>query len=241
MSITKAVETYRKNYDAAILFAMPLLLSIILVLLYPYPTFTSLGGIFLRVVSVEDLGIFGMGMTASILLGSILLLGTSISAISLIVKEERMNHKIRYSLFIEAIRDYTITISIFYLLLFLLLEGVQLAVYLLGIEGIIYSIVSLAVSYVLFFAPFAMVIDDYSIPRGISAGIDHLKTKPLDPLKWFVLIMAINFIVVYVFGLFMDYSLAKMLATIINGLVLLPFMIVYGAHMYVDKYPLTRG
>jgi len=240
MSITKAIETYRKNYDAAILFAMPLLLSIILILLYPYPTFTSLGGIFLRVVTVEDLGIFGIGMIIAILLLSIALLGTTISAISLIVKEERVGHKIKYSLFVEAIKTYTITISVFYLLLFLLLEGIQLAVYMLGIDAILYSVLSLALSYVLFFAPFAMVIDDYSIPRGIMAGFEHLKTKPLDPLKWFFAIMATNLIVMLIFSLFMDYSAAKILVTVINGLVLLPFMIVYGAHMYVDKYPMTR-
>jgi O-antigen/teichoic acid export membrane protein len=241
MSIKKSVETYRKNYDAAILFAMPLLLSILLVIIYPYPTFTSLGGIFLRMVTIEDLGIFGIAMTVAILLGSILLLGTTISAISLIVKEERVNHKIRYSLFIEAIKDYTITISVFYLLLFLLLEGIQLAVFMLGVDSIVYSLLSLAISYALFFAPFAMVIDDYPIPRGIAAGIDHLKTKPLDPLKWFVGIMAINLVVMAVFGLFMDYYIAKILTAIVNGLVLLPFMIVYGAHMYVDKYPMTKG
>lgn len=240
MSIQTAIGTYRKNYDAAILFAMPLLLSIILILLYPYPMFTSLGGIFMRVGTIGDLGLLGIGMIIAILLLSMALLGATISAISLIVKEERVNHKIKYNLFLDAIKDYTITISIFYLLFFLLLFGIQLAVYMLGIDAIVYDVILLALSYALFFAPFAMVIDDYSLPRGIMAGIEHLKTKPLDPLKWFFLVMTVNLIVMVFFSLFMDYPVAKVVATVINGLVLLPFMIVYGAHMYVDKYPMTR-
>jgi hypothetical protein len=241
MSFTKAIKTYRKNYDAAILFALPLLLSILLVMLYSYPMFTSLGGIFLRVVTLEDMGIGGMLMIAAILIMSIALLGTTISAISLIVRDERSDRKVNYGLFVEALKTHTIVISIFYILLFLLLEGMQLAVFMLGIDTVVYSLLSIAVSYVLFFAPFAMVVDDYSIPRGVKAGIEHLAVNPLGPLKWFVLMALANLVVMVFFGFFMDYGLAKIAAAAVNGLVLLPFMIIYGAHMYVDKYPMTRG
>jgi len=240
MSFDKSVKTYRKHYDAAILFGMPLLLSMIFLVLFPYPTFTSLGAIFLRVINLSDLGALGVGITALVLLVSILLLGITISAISLIVKEERVGHKTRYSLFLEAIRTYSIGISVFYLALFLLLAGIQLLTFIMDINTVLFSIVSLAISYLAFFVPFAMVIDDYSVGRAITAALDHLRLKPLDPIKWFVMILAANLAIVFILQLAMDYQLAKFIATFINGLIVLPFMIIYGAHMYVDKYPMTR-
>jgi glucan phosphoethanolaminetransferase (alkaline phosphatase superfamily) len=156
------------------------------------------------------------------------------------VKEERVGHKTRYSLFMEAISTYSIGISVFYLAVFLLLAGMQLLAFIWDINTIIFSMVSLIISYMVFFVPFAMVIDDYSMGRAMTAALDHLRTKPFDPLKWFIMIMAANLAVVFLLQLVMDYQLAKGIATFINGLIVLPFMIIYGAHMYVDKYPMTR-
>jgi hypothetical protein len=240
MSFDKSVETYKRHYDAAILFGMPLLLSMILLVLFPYPTFTSLGAIFLRVVNISELGIAGVGITALILLISVALIGITISAISLIVKEERIGHKTRYSLFMEAINEYSVGISVFYLAVFLLLAGMQMLAFVWDINTVLFSIVSLAISYMIFFVPFAMVIDDYSVGRAMTAALDHLKVKPFDPLKWFVMILVANLAVVFLLQLVIDYQLAKGIATFINGLIVLPFMIIYGAHMYVDKYPMTR-
>ncbi|MCX6773661.1 MAG: hypothetical protein NTY68_01530 [Candidatus Micrarchaeota archaeon] len=240
MSFDKSLKTYMKHYDAAILFGMPLLLSMILLVLFPYPTFTSLGAVFLRVINLSDLGVLGIGITALILLVSILLIGITISAISLIVKEERVGHKTRYSLFLEAINTYSISISVFYLAVFLLLAGIQILTFIWDINTVLFSIVSLAISYLVFFVPFAMVIDDYSVGRAMTAAMEHLRAKPFDPLKWFFIIMIVNLAVVFILQLLMDYQLAKGIATFINGLIVLPFMIIYGAHMYVDKYPMTR-
>jgi len=240
MSFDKSVRTYGRHYDAAILFGMPLLLSMILVVLFPYPTFMSLGAVFLRVMSISELGEAGMGITALIILVSIVLLGMTISAVSLIVKEERVGHKTRYSLFIEAVSTYTLGISVFYLALFLFLAGMQMLAFVWGVSTLAFSIVSLAVCYLVFFVPFAMVIDDYGMGRAMEAALDHLRFRPLGPLKWFLMVMAANLAVVFILQLVMDYQLAKGITTFMNGLVILPFMIIYGAHMYVDKYPMTR-
>jgi len=240
MSFDKSVKTYKMHYDAAILFGMPLLLSMVLLVLFPYPTFTSLGAVFLRIVNIGELGAVGIGITALILMISVALIGITISAISLIVKEERVGHKTRYSLFMEAIKEYSVGISVFYLAVFVLLAGMQLLAFMWDLDTVVFSMVSLVISYVVFFVPFAMVIDDYNMGRAMGAAWNHLRTKPFDPLKWFVIIMVANLAIVFLLQLVMDYQLAKGIATFINGLIILPFMIIYGAHMYVDKYPMTR-
>lgn len=238
-SFKKAIDTYTHNADAVLLFAFPLLLSAVLLMLFPYPTFTSLGGAFLRILNLYDLGFLGLVLTALAILASIAFIGFSISAVSLIVKESRVGNRIKYGLFAEAVKDYSFGISFFYFMVFLFLEGVQMLVYSLGASPLVFSAIAFLTYYAIFFVPYAMIIDDYSIGSALEGGWYVLRIKPLDPLKWFLIILAVNAALILLLNLVVPYGWAKAIVMMLNGLVITPFMVIYGAHLYIDKYPMT--
>ena len=97
----------------------------------------------------------------------------------------------------------------------------------------------LLISAVVFFVPQAMVIDNYRLGRALDASIAMVGRKFADVALWVLigtLLLTLSELILFI----LPYPLGSYLVLLVNSLFVLPFLVIYQAHIYMKKYALAH-
>ena len=231
-------ESFKANIKSVLVFAFLLIITLSLNFIFDKTTFSSLGGVFLRVGNIPYAQLIALfGMFAWFII-TIYLISVSFVGISLVVKEGRLS-RIRKSLFEEMFYSKIPKVFVFFLFLFVVLMFIQMLFFVYSIPSWVFVLISFALTYLTFFIPYAMVIDDYDLPLSIEKGISFLLSQPLLPFIWSVVGVVLLSFSALLLSAFLNYETAKIISVAVNALFIAPYMIIFGAHLYLKKYPMS--
>ncbi|MFH1247482.1 MAG: hypothetical protein V1644_03820 [Candidatus Micrarchaeota archaeon] len=233
-------DSYSRNFKFLLLFAIPFLIVFPLALLLP--NFASFGGIFLRFGSISrDLGLFDLLLIAVAFCISLLLFSFGLVAINMLVKTERTLKTVSFYEF-EKIEMYTFKLFAVFFFAFIISLAANIFLYEQGLHSTLGALVSLIASLLVVFAPQAIVMDNQSakhVPK-ISLSIIFKKI----PLFLTYLVIAV-FLIGLVSQIFISLAPsignpgnAQLLAVAFNALLIVPFLEVLKAQIYLSKYTL---
>jgi hypothetical protein len=234
-----AVDFYLKRLGLIVLFSLPFVFAFMITALVAAPTYVALGGVFLRTGSIPELSLTDLLITTIGYAVALFLIADTIVNVNIIVRSKRTLTEISGDI-VGAMGTHAMRIFYIYTLVLLVMFIVQLVLYENSFQSWLYPLSLLAVSYLLFFVPPAVVIDHSDTPTAIRRSAQMALRKPRFFILWTLLSL---------FGL----SLAKVVADflfsgifagyfvlLVNSLFILPFLIVLQTQMYMEKYPLAR-
>ena len=237
-ALVNAVEDFKSALDSAVVMSVPALLGLLFVVLFARPTFLSVGGAFLRTSDLLEMDSLSFFVALLVVVLSLVLVSITYILVSLLVKERRLGVKITTRKAREAVVENLapLTVVLFFLFMFnFVLQAFSLVAPVLGFL----HIVSLVVYALLFFFPYALVIDNYGFWNSLHKSISLCIRAPLRFVAW----LSVMFVVLVVFhALFtfsLPYQIAQYLSFFFSTLVALPFSIIFAAHLYMDRYPLS--
>ncbi len=236
--IVYAIEDYKANIKPVLIFTIPFLISLLISISLSHLTFLAIGGEFLRIGNIPFISLLELTLLFISVGVALYLIAFTFTGISLVVKEGRIS-RIRNVLFEEIFWHRLNKVFLFQYFIFLLIFLIQLLIYVLALPSSLFLILSFLITYIFFFVPYAIVIDDYELSVAIYKSLIFLKKQPLLPLIWAIIGSLMVAVSALVFMALLDYSIAKYIVLLINAFFIAPFLIVYGAHLYLRKYPMT--
>ncbi len=237
MSIVYALENYWANKRIILLFSLSIIAPLLLSFILSESYFYSLGGLFLRISNLPYVNILYFLLFMIIFTIVVFLISFVFTGISLIVKEG-MLYKIRNVIFKELFFKKLTDIFLFFLLTSLFVLLIKLIAFILNINPIITSLLIYLFYYLIFFIPYAMIIDDYSLNIAIIKSFELLKNKPYLPLLYTLVGGLFITLPAFFLSLFFNYNIVMWILLLLNVFFIAPFMIIYGAHIYLKKYPI---
>ncbi|MBU0532656.1 hypothetical protein KKB44_04135 [Candidatus Micrarchaeota archaeon] len=234
-----AFEFYLKRLGLIVIFSIPFIFAFLLPVLVAAPTYLSLGAVFIRTGSIPELSQLDLIITVVAYAVAVFLIADTIVNINLIIRSKRTLNVIKQEV-VSAMGSYATRIFYIYTLALLLLFVVQLLTYENPLRSWLFPIFSLVISFLLFFVPPAVVIDNSDTPTAIKRSMQMALANPHLFLIWsFVALLVIS-----VLKLFADFLFAHPFSAyfvlLINSLIILPFLTVLQTQMYMEKYPLAR-
>ncbi|MBI4399284.1 hypothetical protein HY570_00910 [Candidatus Micrarchaeota archaeon] len=234
-----AIQAYLRNIQLITFFSIPSLLSLLIPLLTPYPTYVSIGATFLRTGSMPELTTIDQIIITSIFLISLFLLSFAIVSINLVIKSQRTLTKIKDEV-MKGIETYTFNVFFLYVVASLVILILTLISFEYTIQPLVMPIAIFIISLFLFYAPAAVVIDDLRFYRALEQSIKLIKNKFPLFLLWvlggFVLLSILDAILLAI----MPHIYAEYLLLLINSMIIMPFLTVVQTQIYISKYSLLR-
>ncbi len=228
-------SAYFKNWKLISFFSIPLLLSLLIPLFSPMPTFQAFGATFLRTGSIPEMTYFEWGVVIISFLASMFLVSFALVAINLVIKSQRTLTNIKSEV-VDGIEKYSLKLFALYVFAWVLSLAVSLLSYEYGLEKVIGPLFAFVVYTALFYVSPAIVIDEIGGVRAIKASVDMLFKKPKFFAAWFALAFLALAIPTQAFLLVMPHNIAEYLVLALNSLFLLPFLVVLQTQMYLTKY-----
>lgn len=236
--ISHALEFYSGRTSLIFLFSIPFFFAFLIPLLLPSPTYLALGGVFVRGGSIPSMSLFDWALTSLSYLVAIFIIADSMVNISLIIKAKRTLTNIPYEI-ANAMGKYATKVFLALIIFTLLLSAIFLLLYENPFQGILYPVLSFAVSMLFFFSVPAIVIDERDTMNSLRASFRVVASKPLFVVLW----LAIAFALILLSGI-VAYLLPKFATQyammLFNSIVILPFLLVLSSQMYMEKYPLAN-
>ena len=234
--LSKAWQVYRKNFTAALGFAI-LLVSVIVFASFAN-VFISSGSLFVSyVVTLAPLSEMVL-MAASIVI-FLLLYSFFLTVIVFSVRKELSTVKLHYYL-TEAIRKFSFKLFRFFLALSIVLYALQLIFQFIGIPPYFALALIFIVSLLSLFVSQAIVVDELSVRSSISNNLDFVQQHPAHVL--FVLLLATVLLALLngiEFGLDQGFLLGNYVSLIIGIVFILPFVEIVKTYLYmVEKFDL---
>ena len=234
-----SLEFYLKRLNLIVLFSLPFIVAFLIPVFVAAPNYLALGAVFLRTGSISDLSILDVVITALAYAVSLFLIADTIVNVNIIVRSKRTLTQIESEIF-SSIRTQGMRIFYIYTLMLLLFFIFQLLTYENPFQSWLYPLITFIISFLLFFVPSAVVIDNADTPTSMKLSAQAALNKPHFVFMW-IFIALIALIVPKLIGdlLFQGY-LSEYFVLLINSLITLPFLIVLQTQMYMEKYPLAR-
>ena len=136
--------------------------------------------------------------------------------------------------------NHAMKIFFIFTLILLLHFIVQLLTYDTAIQPLLYPAFSFVLSYLLFYVPPAIVIDNSSLGDAIIRSVDLSVRKPLLIVSWLAVGVVLVVISKIIGDLLLSGLFSQYLVLLLNSIVFLPFLIILQTQMYMEKYPLAR-
>lgn len=227
---------YMERIKLIIIFSIPFILSSLLLMFVPAPTYNSLGAPFLRIGSIPELSLIDLLFTGLAYIISVFIIADTIVNVNIIIRAKRTLTSIKSEI-ITALSKYATRIFYIYTMMLLLTFIVQLLLYNNPLQSILFPLYLLTISFLLFYVAPAVVIDNSSTADAIRRSVSSATRNPSLVAIWAIsglLVLSIlSFIASYIpFGSY--------LVLLINSLFILPYLIVLQTQMYMEKYPLAR-
>jgi len=222
-----------------VVFSVPAVLAFLIPVLVPAPTYLAIGGVFLRTGSLPDFGILDMAFTAVAYALAVFLISDTIVNINIIIRSKRTMTSIKHEV-LSAMGTYAMRIFYISTMALLLMFIAQLVTYDNPLQSWLYPLFTLALSWLLFFVPPAVVIDNSDTPTAIRRSVAMALRNPHYVLLWTV----VSLLLLSVLKIGSDFMFASPYSgyflLLVNSLLILPFMTVLQTQMYMEKYPLAR-
>ncbi len=234
-----AADFYLRRLGLIVLFSIPFVFAFLIPVLVAAPSYLALGGVFLRTGSLPELSLSDIIITAIAYAVALFLIADSIVNVNIIVRSKRTLTEITKDI-AGAMGTHATRIFYIYTLMLLLLFIIQLLLYENPLQSWLYPLFLLAASYLLFFVPPAVVIDNSDTPAALGRSVEMALRKPGFFIMWtlitFFSISLVKVVADFLFsGVFAGYFVL-----LVNSLIILPFLIVLQTQMYMEKYPLAR-
>ncbi len=234
-----AADFYMRRLGLIVLFSVPFVFAFLIPVLVAAPTYLALGGVFLRTGSIPELSLADLLITAAGYALALFLIADTIVNVNIIVRSKRTLTDITKDI-AGAMRTHATRIFYIYTLMLLVLFIVQLVLYDNPFQSWLYPLFLLAISYLLFFVPPAVVIDNSDTPSAIRRSAQMALRKPRFFIMWTLITLFSLSLVKVVADFLFSGVFAAYFVLLVNSLIVLPFLIVLQTQMYMEKYPLAR-
>jgi len=236
-----AANAYIRNWRIVSFFSIPFFLAFLIQILVPTPTYVAMGATFLRTGSMYvDLTTFDLALIVASFLISLLLVSFAVVAINLVIKSQRTFTNIRKEV-MDGLEKYVVNVFWLYLSAWALMLIVNLIGYEFELNSWLMPAFGLLISLPLFYAPTAMVIDEYRPVVAMRASLGMIKRQPLMFLTWLIIgIAALTLLDVIFIALAGFIPYARYFVLIANSFFVLPFLIMLQVQIYLTKYTILK-
>lgn len=238
--LAHTLKVYAKNIGMVVFFSIPFIIALLLPLYSAAPTYSALGGYFLRSGSMPQLTTMDMVIIAVASLFSLLLLSLAMVAINLVVKSMKAHTKVSTEV-VRNLGKYTLVVFSLFLAMKIIETGILVCTVTNDFSELPVYIFSFIASLGLFFAAPAVVLEEKKPVPALISSYKHIMKKPLHLVAWLVIAFLMAAAV-----MFLSYALLDMLAisrfvtqlivVLINSLIVLPLLIIFAAEIYISKY-----
>jgi hypothetical protein len=156
-----------------------------------------------------------------------------------VVRSKRTLTTITHEVF-SALGTYGLRIFFIYTAVLVLLFIAQILTYEHPLQSWLYPITAFVISYLLFFVPPAVVIDNLGIPSAINKSVQMALKNPHFVLIWAFVSLLLVSVLKIAADLIFPYPFSGYFVLLANSLLILPFLTVLQTQMYMEKYPLAR-
>jgi hypothetical protein len=233
-----AMKLYCEKAGFVLAFSIPFIIALAIPSLVSGPTFISIGGVFLRTGSIPEISAPEAAVMLFSYLVSMFLIAESIVAITLMVKSKRTLTNPTAEV-LGALRKYGVTVFLAYTLAAALILIAQLLTFEFEFRSILLPLLTLLISLGVMFVPQAMVIDGMRLGRAIEESFSVAKKKFADLLLW-MLVGALMLTLSELIFLLLPHPFGSYLVLLVNSLFIIPFLVIYQAHIYMKKYGLAH-
>jgi len=234
-----ATDFYLKRLGLIVIFSVPFILAFLIPVLVPAPTYLALGGVFLRTGSIPELSLTDIVITVVAYAIAMFVIADTIVNINIVVRSKRTLTAITNEVF-GAMGTYALRIFLIYTCILLALFATQILTYDHPLQSWIYPIVAFAISFLMFFVPPAVVIDNSGVASAMKISFEMALKNPHFVLIWaFGALLVLSFVKVFGDVVFSN-PFSAYFVLLVNCLLVLPFLTVLQTQMYMEKYPLAR-
>ncbi len=234
-----ARDFYLKRLGLIIVFSVPFILAFLIPVLVPAPTYLALGGVFLRTGSIPELSLLDIIITGAAYALAVFVISDTIVNLNIIIRSKRTLTSIKHEV-MSAMGTYATRIFYIYTMVLLLMFIAQLLTYDNPLQPWLYPLFTLVLSFLLFFVPPAVVIDNSDTPTAIRRSVSMSLRNPHFVLIWiFISLLGLSLVKLAADFVFSN-PFSGYFVLLVNSLLLLPFLTVLQTQMYMEKYPLAR-
>lgn len=229
---------YNANKNMLILFSIPFILASLIPLLVSAPTYISLGGTYIRTGSFPDFGVLDIVFIVAAYAICVFIIADTIVNINLIIKSKRTMLKTPYDIVKKGASEYVLRIFLILTLLVLLTAALQLLTYDLSVQKFIYPLLTFIIYFLTFFFAQAVIIDDSDTASAIYRSVS-LATKKWHLVLLWTFMSLVSLSITKIIGDLLFGGFSEFFVLLVNSLIILPYLIVLQAQIYMEKYPLS--
>lgn len=233
-------KVYTRHLGMVLFFSIPFLISLLIPLFSPAPTYAALGGYFLRSGSLPEMTLADWIVVAIALVVSLYLLSFALVAINLVVKATRTRTKVGT----EALRNigkYTFVIFCLFLAVKIIETGILWLTLERGAAELFVSVFVLVAWLGLFYATPAVVLEEKKPVKAFAASYAHIVRKPDLFIVWLVVaFVAVAVVTALTYELIGTALWRQVVVALVNSLLVLPFLLILQAQMYLTKYTIIK-
>lgn len=233
-------KVYTKQLGMLVFFSIPFLISLLVPLFSPAPTYAALGGSFLRSGSLPEMKLMDWAVVAVAVIVSLFLLSLALVAINLVVKATRTSTKVGT----EALRNlgkYTFVVFCLFLAIKVVEMVILYAALQFGANEFVVFLFGFVASLGLFYAAPAVVLEEKKPVPAFVASYVHIARKPLHFIGWLVLAFIVLAIITEVTYAVIDAAMTRQIVVaLISSLIVLPYLLILQAQTYLMKYTIIR-
>lgn len=238
MVFEHAIKTYTKNTGLLLVFSVSFLLGLLMPILASTPTFSAIGAVFLRFMSIPQMTVMDFLVIGIAFVLSNYFVAFGLVAVNLIVKRERVQINLTTEI-INNIARNTLIIFLIFTSLFLVNYAAQMLLMELQapywLAGIIFFLIYIPTFYV---GP-AIVIDEMKPFHAVMASISHIRRYPIGVVKWVALGLSLLLVTSAASYLLLP-AYFQWITLVVNSFFIIPFLLVYQAHIYIEKYGILK-
>jgi|GEM_PF-1866739 len=228
-----ALEDFKQHLDTVWIFSLAAAIGVLMFAIMQYPTYSALGGIFLRSGSLPDITTLDFIITIIAYGISLLLISSAVVGTMLITAHRKTKKAIKTEVW-KKLPFFATNTFFLYAFLTLILIAMQ------SVSFPYYPFISFLLFYLTFYIVPAMVVENEPLGIALFSALKMLRKNPLMPILWAVF----GFVVLALFEIIMQavlpYTIARYVVLFFNGIVLLPYLSFVQVHMYMERYPLAR-
>ncbi len=228
---------YTQNFPVMLPFIAALVISLPLALILP--NFIASSGIFLRYESLQqDFNWIAALLVFGSFVLSMLLFSFAIVAINLKSLSQRTSTSLK-SWQLEAIEEKVARLFIILVLFFAFSFIINILLFELNLHYTLGLIVSFIISALILFTPQAIVLDELNLNAAIKKSASIVFGKISHSLFFFGIAIALVLFNTSLFVLLQGViPFASIVSVIVNGALVVPFLEVLKAQVYLSKYAL---
>ncbi len=241
-----AIDAYVKNIRMLLLFSLAFIVAFFIPVFASFPTFTDLGGIFVRSASVlQNLNPLTTLVIVVAVFLSTLFLSFAMVAINVVIKHSRTMKGIGKEV-LKGLENYTGLVFAVLILYSAIVVLTGMLTHSTGYSAAITAIVGLVLAPFFFYAPASIVIDDSKILRAFKKSAIFFVKRIDYVLLWLVVGIALLSIFDIVFTLVggqsaLGIEVSSIALLIFNSLFIIPFMVVLQSELYMKRFPLLKS